>query len=226
MDVASVMSQLAQMGNVSRQRVLRKLVPDVECFGVLLGPLRKWAKKDGPQHAVAMELWETGNADAQVFAGMLLDPTALTEEEAVGLVARAVHPAAITEVTAQLGQTDLAEGLRARWLAAPGEYERRSAWMLTAWRVNKKKAPLEEATALVDQIEVELGVAPASVQEPMNMALCFIGIEYDELTERCLEIGHKLGVYRNYKVSKGCISPFAPSWIEFGRGRKAQQAGG
>jgi 3-methyladenine DNA glycosylase AlkD len=222
MDVASVMSQLAGMGNVSRQRVLRKIVPDVECFGVLLGPLRKWAKQEGPQHAVALELWETGNADAQVFAGMLLDPKALTEEEAVGLVAKAVHPGAITEVTAQLGQTGFAEDVRARWLGAAGENERRSAWMLTAWRVNKKKAPLEEATALVDQIAGELGGAPASVQEPMNQALCFIGIEYDELTERCLEIGHRLGVYRDYKVAKGCTSPFAPEWIALGRSRKAQ----
>ncbi|MEM7031333.1 MAG: DNA alkylation repair protein, partial [Chloroflexota bacterium] len=27
-------------------------------------------------------------------------------------------------------------------------------------------------------------------------------------------IGETLGVYRDYPVSKGCTSPFAPLWIE------------
>jgi len=26
--------------------------------------------------------------------------------------------------------------------------------------------------------------------------------------------GEKLGIYRDYPVSKGCTSPFAPVWIE------------
>ena len=31
--------------------------------------------------------------------------------------------------------------------------------------------------------------------------------------ERALAIGETLGVYRDYPVSKGCTSPFAPIWI-------------
>ena len=30
---------------------------------------------------------------------------------------------------------------------------------------------------------------------------------------RALAIGEKLGIYRDYPVSKGCTSPFAPIWI-------------
>ena len=29
-----------------------------------------------------------------------------------------------------------------------------------------------------------------------------------------LAIGEKLGIYRDYPVSKGCTSPFAPIWIK------------
>ncbi|MFM8449226.1 MAG: DNA alkylation repair protein, partial [Haliscomenobacter sp.] len=28
-----------------------------------------------------------------------------------------------------------------------------------------------------------------------------------------LEIGTRLGIYRDYPVSKGCTSPYAPIWI-------------
>jgi hypothetical protein len=30
---------------------------------------------------------------------------------------------------------------------------------------------------------------------------------------RAIAIGEKAGVYRDYPVSKGCTSPFAPIWI-------------
>ncbi len=40
-------------------------------------------------------------------------------------------------------------------------------------------------------------------------AACSSGPE----VKRALAIGEKLGVYRDYPCSKGCTSPFAPTWI-------------
>lgn len=40
-----------------------------------------------------------------------------------------------------------------------------------------------------------------------------IGIHFPELRERAIAIGERLGIYRDYPVSKGCTSPFAPIWI-------------
>ena len=37
----------------------------------------------------------------------------------------------------------------------------------------------------------------------------------DLIRQRALAIGEKLGVFRDYPVSKGCTSPFAPIWINF-----------
>jgi len=48
----------------------------------------------------------------------------------------------------------------------------------------------------------------------MNSALDQIGIQFPELRDRAIAIGEKLGIYRDYPVSKGCTSPFAPIWIE------------
>jgi len=50
-------------------------------------------------------------------------------------------------------------------------------------------------------------------QWTMNNCLAGIGIHVPEHRERALAIGEKLGVYRDYPVSKGCTSPFAPIWI-------------
>ncbi len=57
-----------------------------------------------------------------------------------------------------------------------------------------------------------LGAEPAT-QWTMNNALAAIGIHHAEHRARAVAIGEALGVYRDYPVSKGCTSPFAPIWI-------------
>jgi 3-methyladenine DNA glycosylase AlkD len=58
-----------------------------------------------------------------------------------------------------------------------------------------------------------MGAAVREVQWTMNMCLAEIGINFPKHRARALAIGEKLGVFRDYPVSKGCTSPFAPSWI-------------
>jgi 3-methyladenine DNA glycosylase AlkD len=68
---------------------------------------------------------------------------------------------------------------------------------------------------LLDRIESEMAGASPEAQWTMNMALAGIGIHHPKLRERAIAIGEKLGVYRDYPVSKGRTSPFAPIWIDF-----------
>ena len=64
-----------------------------------------------------------------------------------------------------------------------------------------------------ERIESEMGSAAPEVQWTMNCALAEIGIHFPDHRERALAIGETLGIYRDYPVSKGCTSPFAPIWI-------------
>jgi hypothetical protein len=58
----------------------------------------------------------------------------------------------------------------------------------------------------------------------MNATLATIGIQEAKLRRRAIAIGEKLGIYRDYPVSKGCTSPFAPIWIDFMVRRQARPA--
>ena len=88
----------------------------------------------------------------------------------------------------------------------------RAGWSLTTERVVKSPEGLD-LPALLDRIESEMGSAASEVQWTMNFALAEIGINFPDHRERALAIGEKLGVFRDYPVSKGCTSPFAPIWI-------------
>ena len=93
-----------------------------------------------------------------------------------------------------------------------GPWAARAGWDLTAQRVVRSPEGLDLG-ALLDRIEEELEAADPATQWTMNNALAAIGIHHAEHRARAVAIGEALGVYRDYPVSKGCTSPFAPIWI-------------
>ena len=42
-----------------------------------------------------------------------------------------------------------------------------------------------------------------------------IGIHFPKHRKQAIAIGETLGIYRDYPVSKGCTSPFAPICINY-----------
>ena len=69
--------------------------------------------------------------------------------------------------------------------------------------------------ALLDRIEKEMPDAAPEVQWTMNNTLAAIGIHFPKHRKRAIAIGEKIGLYRDWPVSKGCTPPFAPIWIDF-----------
>jgi 3-methyladenine DNA glycosylase AlkD len=104
------------------------------------------------------------------------------------------------------------ETLRQKWMATDDTMCARAGWRLTAGRVARSPDGLDLA-ALLDRIEAEMGGAAPAVQWTMNCCLAEIGIHFPKHRKRALAIGERLGLYRDYPVSKGCTSPFAPIWI-------------
>jgi 3-methyladenine DNA glycosylase AlkD len=97
-------------------------------------------------------------------------------------------------------------------MATDDRWAARAGWSLTAERVVKSPDGLDPS-ALLDRIESEMADAAPEVQWTMNNTLATIGIHAPKLRKRAIAIGEKLGIYRDYPVSKGCTSPFAPIWI-------------
>ena len=88
----------------------------------------------------------------------------------------------------------------------------RAGWSLTSGRITRVPEGID-IPAILDRIEKEMPKVAPEIQWTMNTALAQIGINHADYRERALAIGEKLGIYRDYPVSKGCTSPFAPIWI-------------
>jgi 3-methyladenine DNA glycosylase AlkD len=103
--------------------------------------------------------------------------------------------------------------LRVKWMKAKDRWAARAGWNFTASRVNKGATDLD-LPALLDRIEKELPKALPEVQWTMNNTLAAIGIHHLDLRQRAIAIGEKIGLYRDWPVSKGCTPPYVPVWVE------------
>jgi hypothetical protein len=48
----------------------------------------------------------------------------------------------------------------------------------------------------------------------MNNTLLAIGIKDAKLRKRAIAIGEKIGLYKDWPMSKGCIPPYVPTAVE------------
>lgn len=213
MTLNDTLTQLESLGNEKVRAQNRKNGAGDNQFGVRLGDIRKLAAKIKPDDQLAIALWDTGNVDAQFLATLLIEPKKLSVEA----VDRMVRSTIFVRVADWLNSYVVAkhpdkEALREGWMAADDRWAARAGWHLTAERVAKNPDGLD-LPALLDRIESEMAGAAPEVQWTMNNTLAAIGIHIPKLRKRAVTIGDKLGVYRDYPVSKGCTSPFAPIWI-------------
>jgi len=213
MTLKDVMKQLESLGNEKMRAHNKKYGAGENQFGVPMGDIRKLAKKIKANHGLALELWKTGNVDAQFLATLLIKPKDLSANE----IDKIVQSVTFVHVADWLNsyvvkQHPDKESLRQGWMTTDDQMAARAGWSLTAERVEKRPEGLD-LVALLERVESEMAKAAPEVQWTMNGTLAQIGIHCPKHRQRAIAIGEKLGVYRDFPCSKGCTSPFAPIWI-------------
>ena len=213
MTLQETLKKLEALGNETVRARNAKLGAGNNLFGVPLGEIRKLAEKLKADRELAMALWETGNIDARLLAILLLKPKDLSSAELDRMVRSATFAQLADWLNSYLVKEHPArEALRVKWMTAEDPWAARAGWSLTSGRVARSPDGLD-LPALLDRIEAEMRSAAPEVQWTMNSCLANIGIHFTRHRKRALAIGEKLGIFRDYPVSKGCTSPFAPIWI-------------
>lgn len=231
MNLKEAMTKLQSLGNEKRRAQNARAWAGnpagsaaLKQFGCATGDIRALAKKIKAHHELAMELWETGNIDAQLLAILLMKPREISTKELDKLIRTARFGWVADWLNAYIVKEQPPadkERLRTKWMEDKDGWAARAGWNLTASRIANSGKAKDSGTAkaldlpaLLDRIESEMADAPPETQWTMNAALANIGIHDAKLRKRAIAIGEKLGIYRDYPCSKGCTSPFAPIWIQ------------
>lgn len=215
MKTREILSRLESMGVPARKKHNIKMGAGENQFGVKLGDLRKVAKEIGTDQRLALDLWKTDNAEAQLVAILIMDLKAVSLDDIRYFVPTAAYSQVADWLNSYvIGPHPQKQELRAEFMSSADPMTARAGWTLTSSLINKK-AYKDDLAALLNRIEAEMVDADPLPQWTMNTALASVGIHYPEYREIALTIGERLGVYRDYPTSKGCTSPYAPTWINF-----------
>jgi 3-methyladenine DNA glycosylase AlkD len=232
MNLKEALAALESLGDEKRRAYNLKPAPHgippgaLKQYGVAMGDIRALAKKVKPaeRHALAMELWATGNIDAQLLAMLLMKPKELTAKDVDRMVREARFPQVAdwfnAYIVKELSDAEK-EAMREKWMkdkTTGGGWAARAGWNLTASKINQAGAAEKDpagldVSALLDRIEKEMPKAPPETQWTMNNTLMAIGVHHPKLRKRAMAIGEKIGLYKDWPMSKGCVIPYAPTAI-------------
>ena len=217
MKLDDVMSQLEALGSEQTRKVLRRHGAVDPFFGVKVGDLKPVAMKLKGQQDLALELYDTGNSDAQYMAGMIADGTLMTKPElnrwaktaAWGLISGNTVAWVASENKAVLP-------LALKWIDAKKESVIRSGWATLCAIVSIRpddELPLDTVAKLLDRVGREMPTATDDVRYTMNNFIICVGTYVVALGEAAIATARTLGKVEIDMGQTACKVPDAEPYI-------------
>lgn len=217
MKLKEVMAALEAKGSEQIKRILMRHGAKEPFFGVRIGDMKPIAKKLKGQQALALELYATGNGDAQYLAGMVADGAMMSPQE----LQRWADTAAwrmVSGSTVPWVAAEHAEGydLALKWIDSPKEHVVLAGWStLGAWVTTHADATLDikRLGALLDRVAKTLHGSPNRVRQAMNYFVIAVGTYVAPLGAKSIATARKLGKVEVEVGDTDCNIPDAESYI-------------
>lgn len=153
------------------------IVSQAEQLGISVAALRTLARPHRRDHALALQLWDSGLHDARLLAAIIDDPKQITRAQ-MDRWARASDNWALTDTLAfgLFDRTPFAEAKAHAWSTRRAEFVKRAAFSLMAGlAVHQKKLPDEIFLRFLPVIAREATDDRNFVKKAVNWALRQIG---------------------------------------------------
>ena len=216
MDAQSVLTTLKKFAKPQTAAIYKRHGSGENVFGVLTSEIAKLHKKIKLDHALALELWKTGNAEARALALLIADPAKLTRRDAdrflkdgpIGFVGCYLAPLVARSAIAD-------ETMRA-WMKSKDELTREMGFGVLSARLKDDPDCItdRDAEKLVETIESQIHASPNKARHAMNGALIAIGTFKPSLRDTAVAAARRIGKVTVDHGETGCKTPDAASYIE------------
>lgn len=218
MTTQEILSQLEAMGNENTKRVLAKHGAPDNQYGVKIEDLKKIQKVVKKDYTLSLNLYESGNADAQYLAGLIADEKSMTPQD-LQLWADTAAWHMISEYTVPWIAAESAHGwdLAHQWINSDKESIRSSGWATLASLVTIKgddTLDLEGIRSLLKWVEKDIHTSANRVRYVMNNFVMAVGCHVVPLSNEALAIAKTIGPVSVMLGGTACKVPFAPDYIQ------------
>ena len=222
---SAVMAELEAAGTAQNRKVYARHGAAEPVFGVSYAELGRIAKPIKTNHALAVELWDSGNHDARVLALRVADPAAL-DELLAGRWLRDVDNYILAEALGGLcAGTRHARKLSDSWRDSPDEWPASVGWFIVTCTAEDPSVwSVEELQGLLGQIEVEIRDRPNRVRHEMNGAMIVIALRDAGLRRDVLAASARIGPAEVDHGQTGCKTPEVAPYVERALAHRAAKA--
>jgi 3-methyladenine DNA glycosylase AlkD len=222
MELAQAMAALEAAGTEHNRRVYPRHGVKGALFGVSHASLDNLKKQIKIDHALALDLWATGNHDARVLAARIADPARITAKVA-DLWAKQCDNYIVVEAFAKaLARSPVAESRAMAWKDKKGEWIAGLAWATFANMAMLGRLDVPTGRQLLRQIEREIHDRPNRVRHEMNGCVIAIGVAIQECRQAALATADEVGTVYVDHGETGCKTPDAHEYIDRSAKSRAQ----
>jgi 3-methyladenine DNA glycosylase AlkD len=218
MTANEIVAQLKALGSDGYKKVLANHGAKEPCFGVKIEELKKIQKKVKKDYQLALDLFKSGNYDAQYLAGLIADDAKMTKKDLQGWL-KAANCGAIGEYAVAWVAAESKHGhdLALKWIDSKKEDEAAVGWStlcsLVAIR-DDADLDLGELKHLLDRVQTTIHEEPNRVRYMMNSFVIALGCYVRDLTKLALAAGKKIGPVTVDMGNTACKVPSATEYIQ------------
>jgi len=189
---------------------------------VLTSEIGKLQKKIKIDHALAMELWKTGNAEARVLALQVADPQKLTRADAERLLKDGPVRFIGLYLSGLVARSPIGEETMRAWMDSPDEFPREIGYGIFGARLKDDSGSMSDSDAerVLTTIEREIHRSPNWARYAMNVAVISIGVYKPALRKKAIEAAKRIGKVEVDHGETSCKTPDAAPYIEKASKRK------
>lgn len=221
MTAKELLADLKALGTDQNIKVYTRHGVGANVYGVSYSNLSKLKKKVKVDHAVAIDLWESGNHDARVLATMIADPDAATEELLNQWVSELDSYVITDAFSSFAAKSGVGRTLAEEWRRSREEWVSSAGWNIIAMMANHDDdTPDKNFHSYLSTIAATIHTAPNRTRYSMNSALIAIGGRSEALAELATSAAEGIGTVEVDHGETGCKTPDAIPYIKKVRKRK------
>jgi 3-methyladenine DNA glycosylase AlkD len=224
MTAKQVMSDLEKLGSDQIKKIWINHGVRGDFFGVKIGDMKVIQKKIKHDHALSLELFDTRNADAMYFAGLISEPQKMTKA-ALQHWAETANWQMLSECTVAwtAAESKYGQELAMKWIGSKQENIASAGWSTYSCLLALKKdeeLDLKEIETLLETVKKTIHSMPNRVGHTMNGFVIAVGSYVTALTSKAKAVAKANGVVKVNMGDTACQVPDAFALI-----KKAEDSG-
>ena len=216
MNAVEILASLKKFGKPQTAAIYKRHGSGDSVFGALTSEIAKLQKKIKVDHALGMELWRTGNAEARILALQVFDPQRVTRADAARLLRDGQTHFLGCYLTVLLGRSPIARETMRSWMASSDESTREMGYGILSAILKDEPDSLSDADAgkILKTIESEIHASPNWARYAMNGALISIGVFKPSCRNKAIDAAKRIGKVKVDHGETSCKTPDAVPCIE------------